>query len=282
MPRGFGSSLARFGVIAGIGVVCVSPLPAKAAESWPTAVNATYDVNFNGLNVGTYDFSSTREGHNYKLNSNAQLSLLLGALRWSGATEASGHIAGDVAKPAKFGFEFKAQSKAGSTQMSFTDDTVTQVLHNPQPKIKEGVIPVQTQHLKGVFDPLTAVMAMTHGNVGNPCSRRIPIYDGTQRFDIVLSPKGQVPMQEGRSNGQSSPGYACRVKYIPIAGYKPDDGTKYLAQNNDIEIVLRPLPSANTFVPYRVTIPTIAGNATLVARRVNVVINGQQQIAVAQ
>ena len=279
MPCGLASSVAKVVILGAIGALCLSPLPVKAAEGWPSAVKATYDVNFNGLNVGTYEFTSSQDGQSYKLQSNAELSLLLGALRWSGATEASGRLAGNTAKPAKFGFEFKAQSKAGSTHMSFTDDTVTQVLHNPQPKIKEGVIPVQQQHLKGVFDPLSAILAVTHGTTGNPCSRRIPIYDGTQRFDIVLSPKGQVAVQEGRATGQPNTGFVCRVKYIPIAGYKPDDGTKFLANNNDIEIVLRPLPSANTFVPHSVTIPTIAGNATLVARRVNVVTNGQQQIA---
>jgi Protein of unknown function (DUF3108) len=279
MPLGFSSRLARVGFISVLGLTCLSPVSAKAADGWPGAVKATYDVNFNGLNVGTYEFNSTQDGHTYKLTGNAQLSLLLGALRWTGATETTGRLSGETAKPSKFGFEFTAQSKVGSTHMSFTDDTVTQVFHNPPPKLKEGVVPVQAQHLKGVLDPLTAVLAISRGTADNPCSRRIPIYDGTQRFDLMLSPKGQVQLQDARPSGQPTTGYVCRVRYVPIAGYKPDDSTKYLAQNNDIEIVLRPLPSANIFVPYSVTIPTMAGNATLVARRVNVVSNGQQQIA---
>ncbi len=280
MPLGFGTRLARVGLISSIGLAFLSPAtPAKAADVWPGTVKATYDVNFNGLNVGTYEFNSTHDGHSYKLTGNAQLSLLLGALHWTGATETTGHLTGETAKPSKFGFEFKAQSKAGSTQMSFTDDTVTQVLHNPPPKIKEGVVPVQAQHLKGVLDPLTAVLAISRGSSGNPCTRRIPIYDGIQCFDLILSPKDQVQLHDQRPSGQPATGYVCRVRYVPIAGYKPDDGTKYLAQNNDIEIVLRPLPSANIFVPHSITIPTMAGNATLMARRVNVVSNGQQQIA---
>ncbi len=281
MPYGLVSRLARVGALSALGLLFLSPPPSHAADGWPSEIKAAYDVNFNGINVGTYEFASTQDGHTYKLTSNAKLSLLLGALTWSGATEASGQFAGDRAKPAKYGFEFQAQSKVGSTRMSFTDDTVTQVLQSPPPKTKEGLVPVLPQHLKGVLDPLTAVLAISRGSSESPCTRRLPVYDGTQRFDILLQPKGQIALPEGRSGGQPTTGIVCRVRYVPIAGYKPDDGTRYLAQNNDIEIVLRPLPSANVYVPYSVTIPTIAGNATLVARRLNVVTNGQIQIALS-
>ena len=279
MPLFRRSRVARVVVFSSAGLMCLSPVPTQAADGWPTAVKATYDVNFNGLNVGTYEFNSTHDGHTYKLGGNAQLSLLLGALHWTGTTETTGKLTNESAKPAKFGFNYMAQSKAGSTHMSFSDDIVTQVLHNPPPKFKEGVVPVQAQHLKGVLDPLTAVLTISRWSAGNPCTRRIPIYDGTQRFDLLLSPKGQTELHDSRPSGQPTTAYVCRVRYVPIAGYKPDESTKYLAHNNDIEIILRALPSANVFVPSSVTIPPMAGNATLVARRVNVGSNGQQQNA---
>lgn len=281
MPICLVSRLARLGVLSALGLTFLSPAPSEAADGFPAEVKAAYDVNFNGINIGTYEFAASQNGHSYKLTSNAKLSLLLGALTWTGATEASGQVAGDRAKPAKYGFEYQAQSKFGSTHMSFTDDTVTQVLQSPPPKTKEGLVPVLPQHLKGVLDPLTAVLALSRGSVDNPCSRRLAVYDGTQRFDILLQPKGQIALQDARPSGQPATGIVCRVRYVPISGYKPDDATRYLAQSNDIELVLRPLPSANVFVPYSVTIPTIAGNATLVARRVNVVTNGQIQIALS-
>ena len=40
-----------------------------------------------------------------------------------------------------------------------------------------------------------------------------------------------------------------------------------------------PIPSANIYVPYRITIPTIAGSATLMSRNVEIVTSAQQQIA---
>jgi hypothetical protein len=255
---------------------CLSPAASRAADGWPGNVQAIYDINFNGLNVGTYEFQSAQDGRSYKLASSAKLSLLLGALHWTGTTQASGQLSGDVAKPQNFGFDYQAQSKSGSTHMAFTDDTVTQVLHTPPPKPKTDIVPVQAQHLKGVLDPLSAVLALSHAGIGNPCSKRIPIYDGYQRFDLVLSPKGQVTLNEGRN---VAAGHVCRVRYVPIAGHKTDDSTKYMAQNNDIEIILRQVPSANIFIPHQVTIPTMAGPASIVARRVNVAVDGRQQLA---
>jgi Protein of unknown function (DUF3108) len=269
--------LVRAAMLLATGIAVTSPTNARAADGWPASVQASYDVNFNGINVGTYDFKSTQDGQSYKLASNAKLSLLLGALSWTGVTHANGKLAGETAKPQAFGFEYQAQSKIGSTQMAFTDDTVTQVLHTPPPTTKENVVPVQAQHLKGVLDPLSAVLAISRGAVGNPCGRRVPIYDGHQRFDLVLSAKGQIQISD--RSGQPATGYVCRVRYVPIAGHKADDSTKYMSQSNDIEIILRPMAGTNIFIPHQVTIPTMAGSATLVARRVNITTNSRQQIA---
>ena len=73
--------------------------------------------------------------------------------------------------------------------------------------------------------------------------------------------------------------HVCRVRYLPIAGHKVDSDTKYMAANDAIEVMLRPIPSANVFVPYQITIPTIAGVATIVSKRVDIVLNGKPQIA---
>ena len=278
MPFGPVPRSVRTGLVLLAAALLTSPRPSMAGEGVSSKLQASYDINFNGINVGSYEFSSSQDSQSYKLSSNAKLSILLGAVQWTGNTQASGKMTGDAAKPQTFGFDFKSQSKAGSTLMNFTDDTVTQVLHTPPPKIKEGVIPVQAQHLKGVLDPLTAVMAMSRPTSGsNPCSHRLPVYDGYQRFDLVLSMKGQVQLENGQGNG-----FACRVRYVPIAGYKPDDNTQYMADNRDIEIILRPLAGTGSYVPHKITIPTIAGPASLVARRILFTSNGQQQLAEAQ
>jgi hypothetical protein len=273
--------IARALLLVASAAALLSPTRSEAGDSWPANVQASYDVNFNGINIGTYDFRSANEGQSYKLDSNAKLSLLLGAISWTGITHASGKLTSDTTKPQAFGFEYQAQSKSGTTQMAFTNDTVTQVLHTPPPRPKDDIVPVQDQHLKGVLDPLSAVLALSRGTTGNPCGRRIPIYDGHQRFDLVLSIKGHIQIADRSAGGQPTVGYVCRVRYVPIAGHKSDDQTKYMSQSNDIEIILRHMPAANIFIPHQVTIPTMAGSATLVARRVQVTTSGHQQLALS-
>ncbi len=252
---------------------------AFANEAWPARVQALYDIDFNGLNVGTFEFSSSQDGTTYTLNGAGRLSLLLGALKWSGDTRTVGQMAGDNTQPKSFTFGYSGTAKSGSTRMAFAGNQVTQVLHEPPSPPKDGIVPVMPQHLSGVLDPLTAIMAVAKGTDGNPCQRRIPIYDGKARFDLVLSPRGMVRLSEQKPSGQPGEGYVCRVKYVPIAGHKADQETKQMAQSEGIEIVLRPIPSANVFVPYKITVPTMAGSATITSRRVDITTPQRQQIA---
>jgi hypothetical protein len=52
-----------------------------------------------------------------------------------------------------------------------------------------------------------------------------------------------------------------------------------LATTDGIEVILRPIPSANVLVPYQVTIPTILGYATLNSKRIEIESPGKPQIA---
>jgi Protein of unknown function (DUF3108) len=253
--------------------------PSAVAETWPPSVRAVFDVNFTGINVGTLEFRSSADGQVYTLTANAKLSALLGVFNWNSDTRSSGRFVGESPKPAAFTFDYNSNSRAGSTKMSFADDTVTNVTHVPPVQFRSGIVPVHEQHLKGVLDPLSAVLALTHGSATNPCSRRIPIYDGRQRFDLLLSYRGQTRISEQRPSGQPGIAYVCRVRYLPIAGHRIDQETKFMASTNAIEIVLRPIPSAHIFIPYQITIPTIAGAATLVSKRIDIVTPSKGQIA---
>jgi len=252
---------------------------AVRASEWPN-VRAVYDVNFNGFNVGSFEFQSQSEEESYSLVGNAQLTLLLGAITWIGETRSFGLIANQIPKPAAFTFDFKTNSKIGSTKMDFADGSVTSVRHLPPAPPKPGIVPVREQHLRGVLDPLSAIMVVArNGAAANPCNRRLPIFDGKERFDLVLSYKGQVKVSEQQPSGQPGMAYVCKVKYQPIAGHKVDAEHSHLATTDGIEVSLRPIPSANVFVPYQITIPTMLGYATINSRRIEIETPGKPQIA---
>jgi hypothetical protein len=253
-------------------------LPARA-DQLPANVRAVFDVNFNGINVGALDFTATADGSTYSVASTTRLSLLLGAVSWNGNSNASGRLVNGNARPAGFTFDFAGAGKSGSTRMGFTDDSVTSVVNLPKQPPRDGVVPILPQHLRGVLDPMSAVLAMSRGSADGPCGRRLPVFDGQMRFDLVLIQRGTVQLREQRPSGQPGTGYVCKVKFVPIAGHRMDDEAKFMEATDGIEVVLRPIPSANVYIPYKITVPTIAGSATLVSRNVEIVTSAHQQIA---
>lgn len=254
---------------------------AARGDTLPQSMQATYDVSFNGIGVGAFRFDSTTEGQSYSLTSDARLSLLLGAIKWSGTTKAQGRMGQDGPLPEGFQFSYQSSKKSGTTKLGFNGTTVTSVLHDPPSQPNDDVVPVTERHLKGVLDPMSAMLVISKGTSGDPCTRRIPIYDGKERFDLVLSPRGQVRVTETRPSGQPGTAYVCRIKYVPIAGHKAGEGTKALADQDGIEIVLRPIPAANVFVPISITIPTVAGSARITVRDVRILTGAKEQIALS-
>jgi Protein of unknown function (DUF3108) len=279
-PVGLGRAV--LGVVWGLGSGLGSLLAhagVATAEGWPTSVKASYQITFNGFNIGTLDFQSEAESESYTLVANTRLSVLLGAFTWDSETRSFGMLTGKAPKPAAFSLDFKSNLKAGSLKIGFSDGAVTDVAQQPVVPPKPGTVPLREQHLKGVLDPLSAIMLLSRGPNSNPCERRIPIFDGKERFDLVLSRKGEVQVTEQQPSGQPGVAYVCRVRYQPIAGYKLDKETEFMVANDAIEVALRPIPSANVFIPYSATIPTPAGYAAVYAKRVEIASPGKPQIA---
>jgi hypothetical protein len=276
VARGISCLLAGLASLAGLVVGSGVPV---AAESWPANVRALYEINFNGFTVGSFEFQSQAESQSYTLTGNAHLSVLLGAFSWAGSTRSFGMIVNQAPKPASFSFDFKSNLRAGSTKIGFSDDAVTNIMNVPPTVSNAPIIPLREHHLKGVVDPLSAIMMLSRNIAADPCDRRIAIFDGKERFDLLFSRKGQMRVTEQSPSGQPGVAHVCRVRYLPIAGHKIDGDTKFMAANDAIEVALRPVPSANVFVPYQISIPTMAGSATIVSKRVEIVSPGKPQIA---
>jgi hypothetical protein len=113
-------------------------------------------------------------------------------------------------------------------------------------------------------------MSLSAGDTAHPCDRRLPIFDGRQRFDLVFTPANR-PISPGADQ-------ICHVKMVSISGYKPGEGSESVL-NGTIEVILRPVPKANILIPYRVTVPTIVGAAVLTSEQAEITMPDQQRIA---
>lgn len=269
------TGLARSIRIATFAGTLAAALPANA-ESWPTRVDAAYRVGFNGFDIGKFEFRADVSGASYTVQGEARLSALLGAFKWQGDTRASGQLAGISPKPAGYTFDFKGIGKEGSIKLGFQQGNVASVTSLPMKPPAPETVPIRDQHLKDVLDPLSAVMALSRTSNANPCGRRFPVFDGKQRFDLVLSFLRQQAVAETRPSGQPGVAFVCRVRYVPIAGHNMTEETKHMASSEGIELWMRPVPTAGIFVPYLISIPTGAGTATLTAEQINIATRNEQ------
>jgi uncharacterized protein DUF3108 len=252
---------------------------ARADEPWPHEVRAFYKVHFNGFEVGSFSFNATADAHTYTLSGDARLSVLLGIVKWKGETHSVGMLTGDGPLPGGYTFDYNGIGKTGSVKMNFAGENVQSVAVNPPTELLPDTVPLRKEHLKGVLDPLSALMALSRGSSGNPCVRRVSIFDGRQRFDLILSFRRHEKVVEAQPSGQPSIAFVCGVRYVPVAGYRMTDETRRMAATADIELTLRPVPSAHLFVPYQITIPTVAGLATLTSNWVQITTQHEGQIA---
>lgn len=256
----------------------LAPHAEANAQSWPASVRADYDVSFNGFAVGSFEFQAEAERQSYTITGNASLSLLLGAISWKSEIRTAGALAKEAPKPAGYALEVVSGSKAISTRVGFEEGGVRSISNVPLLLHSVPVVPLKAQHLQGVVDPMSAMMMLASSNT--PCERRLPIFDGRERFDLVFTRKGETRINEQQPSGQPGIGHICKVRYVPIAGHKSEDsGTRYMASNDDIEVVLRPIPSAKLFVPYQISIPLPVGSAKLTSKRVEIAQAGRPRIA---
>jgi hypothetical protein len=115
---------------------------------------------------------------------------------------------------------------------------------------------------------MTALMISVSGSgevvSGEACRAKLPIFDGRQRFDLALSFKRMEAVDTEK--GYRGPAVVCSASYVPIAGHRPGRYViRYLQETRDIEIWLAPIAGTRVLIPYRVSIPTLFGNAILQA-----------------
>ena len=130
-----------------------------------------------------------------------------------------------------------------------------------------------------MLDPLTAAFLSVRAS-GSPsytelCQQTVPVFDGKQRFDIILTPKRSERAAENAPAGVSGPLAVCRVQFVPIGGYRPDHpGIKFMTQTDAIEVWLVSVPQTDLYIPYRIVVPTTWGNGSVTLSDINLRLDG--------
>lgn len=237
----------------------------------PVNVDAVYRVNFTALgDIGHFRFNSKVDGDAYTLSAEAKIDTTIFDYRGNMASKGAVTPTGISTQPADYTYVYKQKTflkkkKVKTLNISFTGPAVSKV--TPEDPLSPQAIRVTSEQLKNVLDPLSGVMALSIGNISDPCAQKLPIYDGKQRFDVVFTPVRRAGAD-----------HVCNVRLVPISGHKPGEGSTSIV-NGKIELVMRPVPKANIAIPYSVKVPTKVGTATLTSDHVDITMPDQQRIA---
>ncbi len=254
-------------------------LDAHAENSLSTAsrITAVYDVSLGSFNLGKFRLTTTFRGSAYDMRGEGNFSILEGLVyRWQGSTASTGRVTSDGPEPATYALRFSDGGKRGEQlRMTFDGGAVQKVTIYPGRQKIPGTIPVTPEQLEGVLDPmsgafLTASSQNPNGDL-QVCKQILPVFDGRQRFDLVLSPKKAVMVKKSAKSSYGGPAVICRVKFIPIAGYQPDNpGIRMMSQSDEIEVWLIPVRGTYMYVPYRIVLPTPVGYGTATVSSIQV------------
>jgi hypothetical protein len=240
---------------------------ARDLKILPSSVEAYYRIDFTVLgNIGKFHFRSDLADGRYTLNADAKVSATV--FSYKAQMTSAGTLKGDSVLPAAHSYGYKQKAMLGkkkqrTTSITFNAAGVSAVTFVPPDAPSSRAVPVLPAHLNDVLDPLSAVMSLSLGNLAKPCDRRLAIYDGKQRFDVVFT-----PLRRAGSD------HVCRVRLIPISGHKPGEGPASVVTGT-IELVMRPVTKANVVIPLRVTVPTTVGTAVLGAEQIAITMPNQ-------
>ena len=264
-PFAFRHPAANLGAFAAAVIIISVPVGPACAQG---KVEATYRATLAGIPIGSGSWIIDIGPKHYAGAATGRAS---GLVRVLVSGEGSSTVRGSVKQgrliPAIFAANIHSH-ESYDVRMEMSGGNVKTLKNDPPITESPDRVPLTDTHRRGVLDPMTALMIVVPGTgevaSGDACHAKLPIFDGRQRFDLTLSFKRMEAVDSEK--GYRGPAVVCSASYAPIAGHRPGRYViRYLQETRDIEIWLAPIAGTRVLIPYRVSIPTLFGNAILQA-----------------
>jgi len=249
---------------------------AEGDSAAPSRITAVYRVDIGNFNLGNFTLTTTFRGDDYQMRGEGRFTVLQGLVyEWRGITASTGKVTSTGPEPAMYAFNYTDNQRYERLRITFDGRAVTGVSIVPRTRPLPRTIPVRSEQLEGVLDPmssafLTAKSDNPNGDL-NVCNHTLPVFDGRQRYDLVITPKRITSVKRTTPAGYSGPAVICAVKFVPIAGHQPDNpGIRLMAASDDIEVWLIPVRGTTMYVPYRIVLPTPVGYGSALVTSIQV------------
>jgi hypothetical protein len=239
-----------------------------AAPAGAATLRASYTISLAGLTLGTAELTSTIEGLSYRMEGQARMTGLVGAVTsGKGTAKASGSLAGPRPLPSAFTVSAASSSLERTLTMALASGNVAALEVTPPFEPRPDRVPLTDVHKRGIIDPLSGLLVPVpgSGSLTDPgaCNRTIPIFDGTVRFNVVLTYAGTREVERG---GYKGPVLVCEARYVPIAGHRPErPATKFMIENRDMSVWMAPVEGTRALLPVRIAVRTMLGLSVIEA-----------------
>jgi hypothetical protein len=225
-------------------------------------VRATYSVSIIGLSIGSATAVGAVEPQHYRIDIGVKLTGLAALVSSAkGAASAVGSIGRTGVVPATYANTTANSYETRTVRMAMSGGAVRGLDISPPFFDPVGRVPLTESSKHNILDPVSAlVMSVPAGQplIGPAaCDRTIPVFDGFARYDIKLSFERS---QDVQLKGYSGPVAVCAIRYVPVAGHRPEaKSTQFMAENKQMEVWLVPVERAHAVVPLRISIMTMSG-----------------------
>jgi Protein of unknown function (DUF3108) len=181
--------------------------------------------------------------------------------------KSAGVVQANALWPVSASLDTSDSEETRKIRLALSRGRVRQEVVTPPIPYRPDRIPITQEHRKNVIDPISALFmpVLSKGGPAEPgnCDRNLPIFEGTERFDIKMSYL-RIEMVK-TDKGYSGPAVVCRATYKAISGHRPKSSVQYMEQNRTIEAWLAPIEGTNMLAPWRISMGTKVGTLILQA-----------------
>ncbi|HAC57940.1 MAG: hypothetical protein CMI62_08655 [Parvibaculum sp.] len=258
------TSLRKIAIALVLSAVCALPAAARTVEpdeDFPGGISADYTIYIGGVIVAEGMMKARLGGEKYSLQSelgSAGLPKKFWDARWTMTSE--GRVDGERLHPSRFAFTSVENEETKKRLLTYDKTGLPQLVFDPplSPEEREATQPFER---KGTLDPVSSLLLPVVAQ-GNPCNRKLPVFDGKRRYDLYLTFDRNDSITT-RDRGYSGEAVVCKVRMTPRAGMDKTKLAKTLKERDATWIWLAPVESGRFYIPVRVQMRTPVGSAVL-------------------
>ena len=260
----------------GIGLLAAMLFAALSSPAWATALRVDYAITLAGLSLGNAGLDGTFDDQRYDMRLTGKLTGIVGALSGNstGGAAARGTVAGSRVVSNGFSANARSGGNERTVMLGVASGNVTSISIVPPFERNYPVVPLGENDTRNVTDPLSGLVGViAGGKLDDPanCNRTVPVFDGTQRFNVQLSYAGTRLVRKPGFTGNV---LVCNVRYTPVAGHRTDrPSVQFMRDNRDMQVWLAQVEGTRLLLPVRISVQTMIGLSVVEAQ--NWVIRGR-------